>query len=862
MVTDVEGSTRLVLALGAAFTEVLETHNRLLRAAVDASGGVVVSTAGDGVFAVFRAAIDALTAAIAMQRALRDQAWPGEVHLRVRIGIHSGEGVLGGDDYLGLDVHRAARISAVAVGGQVLLSADTVADLAADVPTGVTLKDLGEHLLKDLPRPERLAQVVVADLPADFPPLASLRRPVAPPPRALTSFVGRPEVDQALALLASSRLLTITGPGGVGKTRIALAVAERVAEGYPDGVAFVDLAPVTNADLVAPVVAAAVGVPPGEGQIMGRLVSHLQGRRLMLVLDNFEQVLDAAPTVVEVLTAMPAGRVLVTSRAPLRVAGEQELPLSPLVPPSPGDEADVARLLATPAVALFVDRARAVRPDFALTPDNAHDVAGVVRSLDGLPLAVELAAARVRLLPPSEIVTALRRRGLSSLGSGRRDAPERQRTLESVVDWSYRLLDPSVAATFRALAVFAGGASLSHLEDVVGPGDTDVLEALGTLVEHSLVRQDEAVSQVRFTMLDTIRQFARQRLEEAGEAHAAARQHALTFLRLAQSAQPQLGGWEQTRWMDALERERDNLRAALGWGIEHDPRLGVELGLTLSHYWQVRGNRREGAYWLRRVAAAAQTSPEVSGSVVGDVRRRLAVLLDLAGECQEASEVLAAQLTEERGHDDPRRLASTLNSLGVTRRNLGDAEGARDAFEEAATLRREVGDEPGLASTLTNLAVMAMDDHDADRAEQLLRQVLVLDERLGNPDGLALDHANLGWVHLQRGDSAAAASEFSHAFAVGETVHDDACTAYVLEGCAVLAARAGDPGGAASLLGAGRRLRERADEPMPDADRRTLMEMLTPARDALGDAWEQEVQAGQQELDATTVARARLALGG
>jgi predicted ATPase/class 3 adenylate cyclase len=862
MITDVEGSTRLVLALGAAFTEVLETHNRLLRRVVDTSGGVVVSTAGDGVFAVFPTAFAAVTAAVDVQRALRDQPWPDGIALRVRIGLHSGEGVLGGDDYLGLDVHRAARISAVARGGQVLVSADTVADLEPALPAGMTLKDLGEHLLKDLPRPERLSQVVVADLPADFPPPTSQQRPIGSPRRSVTSFVDRPEVEQALELLGSSRLLTLTGPGGVGKTRLALAIAERVSADYPDGVAFVDLAPVTSADLVPAVVGAAVGLPAGEGPVMGRLGSHLQGLRLLLVLDNLEQVLDAAPVVAEIVTATVAGRVLATSRAPLRVAGEQELPLAPLVLPSAADEVDPARLLSVPAVALFVDRARSVRPDFALSRDNAHDVAEIVRRVDGLPLAVELAAARIRLLPPGEIVAALQRRGLRSLGSGGRDAPERQRTLDAVVDWSYRLLEPPVAAVFRAMSVFAGGAGVPDLEELVASGDTDVLDAVGTLVEHSLVRQDDSASRVRFTMLETIRQFAQQRLEDAGEQEAVGRRHAQTFLHLAQRAEPNLGGWEQSRWMDDLMGERDNLRTALAWGIEHDARLAVELGLTLSRYWQVRGNRREGAYWLRQVVAAAQTEPDVPDEAVGDVRRRLAVLLDLAGEWQAATEVLSEQLEDERPRGDARRLASTLNSLGVTRRNLGDGEGARQAFEEAATLRAEVGDEPGLASTLTNLAVLAMDADDSAGAEQLLRRVLALDERLGNTDGVALDHANLGWVHLQSGDSAAAAAELTRALAVGDTVHDDACTAYVLEGCAVVAARAGDPRGSARLVGAGLRLRERADEPMPDADRLALMSMLAPAREALGDTWESEIRAGHQELEATSLERARLTLSG
>ncbi len=866
MITDIEGSTRLVLALGDAFTSVVETHNALVRDAVQAEGGTVVSTAGDGVFAVFPSARGAVLAAVATQRALRRHSWPQGRDVRVRMGLHSGQGVLGGDDYLGVDVHRAARIGAVASGGQVLLSATTAAEVTNALPAEIGLRDLGEHLLKDLPAPERISQLVVPDLPAEFPPLRSLRRPVAAPPTPATSFVPRPEVASAAELLASHRLLTLTGPGGTGKTRTALAVADQVAGRFADGVAFVDLAPLTSADLVVPAVAAAVGLPPGEGPVRDRLLPHLRPLQLLLLLDNFEQVLDAASLAADVLAHAPDVRMLVTSRAPLRVSGEQELPLPPLSLPSEADETDVPGLSAVPAVALFAARAAAVRPDFAVTAENAHDVAEVVRDLDGLPLAVELAAARVRLLSPTEIADGLRTRGLQALGRGRRDAPERQRTLEAVVDWSYRLLEPRTAAAFRRMSVFAGGASVSHLEDVVEGSDADareldVLDVLETLVEHSLVRLDPRASQARFTMLETIRHVARARLDEAGETEEAGRRHALSFLDLARRARPHLSGWEQTRWLDDLDRERDNLRAALAWCLRHDPPLGTDLALTLSHYWQVRGNRREGAYWLRRVVAAADADASVvPREVVGDLRRRLGVLLDLAGESQEATDVLLAELARARQAGDAGRLASTLNSLGITRRNLDDPAGARVAFEEAALLRRELGDEPGLASTLTNLAALAMDEAQTATAASLLAEVLALDERLGNAEGVALDRANLGFVHLQAGDDAAARPQLLLALDAFAAVGDDAGTAYVLEGIAVLAARAGEHHACARLVGAGRRLRERADEPMPDVDAQSLGRMLAVARDALGAAWEDEVGRGHAESDAHSQARARAVL--
>jgi len=860
MITDVEGSTRLVLALGEAFAETVETHNTLVRRSVQAEGGTVVSTAGDGVFAVFPSARGAVRAAVSIQRALRDQDWPHRRPVRVRMGLHSGLGVLGGDDYLGLDVHRAARIGAVASGGQVLLSAATVAELGTDLPEGVQLRDLGEHLLKDLPSPERISQLLVADLPSDFPPLRSLRRPVLAPPTPATSFIPRPEVDQAGDLLATHRLLTLTGPGGTGKTRTALVVAAAVTDSFPDGVAFVDLAPITSAALVAPAVATAVGLPAGEGSVTERLLAHLRPMRLLLVLDNVEQVLDASVLVSDILAASSEVRVLATSRAPLRVAGEQELPLPPLALPTAADESDLGALLATPAVALFADRAAAVRPGFAITAANAHAVAEMVRRLDGLPLAVELAAARVRMLGPNEIAAALRSQGTRALGPGRRDAPERQRTLEAVVEWSYRLLDPSAATVFRWLSVFAGGATMTHLEQVVPSPGADLLDALESLVEHSLVRLDPSQSAARFTMLETIRQYARARLDEGGETEQAARRHALAFLDLAGQARPHLSDWEQTRWLDDLDRERVNLHVALAWCLDHDPMLSTDLALTLGHYWQVRGNRREGVYWLSRVISAAEESSAVPVDVVGDLRRRLAVLLDLAGEWQRACDVLEAELTSARERGDTHRLPSILNSLGITRRNCADRAGARVAFEEAAALRRELADEAGLASTLTNLAALAIDDGDLTLAAGLLTEVLALDERVGNTEGVALDHANLGFVHLHAGLDGPAGEHLAQALEAFAAVGDDAGTAYVLEGVAVLAARVGDHRSCAMLLGAGQRLRERAGEPMPDVDARSLEQLVLPARTGLGDSWDEEVSRGRIEPHSEAAARARRVL--
>lgn len=870
VITDVEGSTRLLLTLGEEYAQALEAHTSLLRAAVTDAGGTVVSTAGDSVFAVFPSARGAAEAAVAAQRSLHAHPWPGGHPVRVRIGLHSGEGVLGGDDYVGLDVHRTARVSAAAHGGQVLLSATTTALLAGALPSGTMLRDLGSHRLKDLPEPEHLAQLVVAGLPADFPPPRAEPRSGRALPMPPTDFVPRPEVDEAIRLLGSTRLLTLTGPGGTGKTRLALEVGRRTAHSYVDGVAFVDLAAVPTPDLVAAAIADSFGAPPGPAAARERLTAHLHGKQMLVILDNFEHVLDATTLVTELLSLAPRVSVLATSRAPLRLSGERELPVPPLGLPQAGD--DVALVAAAPAVRLFAARAAAARPSFAVTAENAADVAEIVRRLDGLPLAVELAAARTRLLTPQAIADRLRKHGgLTATGAGPRDLPRRQRTLRAVVDWSYHLLDPDVAAAFRRLAVFAGGAGLPELGAVLAEGTREgtpasmrestregtregtaeqVLPALEVLVEHSLLRQVEEQGEPRFAMLETIREYAGGRLDEAGERPAMARRHAHAYLDLADAARPHLSSWDQARWLDELDRERDNLRAALAWAVEHDRPLALALGATLSTYWRVRGNRREGAYWLQRTVAAAADDPAVDADQLFDARLRLGALLDLAGEWDRAAALFAAQVPVARGRGDERLLARTLNSLGVALRNGGDLVGARVALDEAVGLRRRLDDAGGLAATLANLGIVALDLDDVRTAVDLLGEALAIDRALNDTDVIAIDAANLGVAHVAAGDLASAARLLAESMAAFVALGDLGGQAYALEGCGVLAAAAADDDAAAHLLGASAALRETAGEPLTPADARVLRRFVSAAEDRLGPAWTRAVDDGSRATSA------------
>ncbi|HEX5949279.1 MAG TPA: adenylate/guanylate cyclase domain-containing protein, partial [Actinomycetota bacterium] len=491
--SDIEGSTRLLDSLGDRYPGVLETHQRILREAFRARGGTDVSTEGDSFFVVFRSATQAVAAAVEAQRRIADQGWPEGAVVKVRMGIHTGEGILGGDNYVGVDLHRAARIAAAGHGGQVVVSEATRALVEPAPPEGVTFRDLGEHRLRDLPNTERLAQAVAEGLAAEFPALRSMDARPNNLPVQLTSFVGRRrELDEVEETIRGTRLLTLTGPGGTGKTRLALQAAVELLPDYEDGVFFVALAPITERALVLPAVAQALGLPEStKGSTGEALVDHLRGKRLLLVTDNFEQILDAASDVGMLLSSTEDVSVLATSREPLGLAGEREYPVPPLALPDPAHVSSVEGLSQYEAVSLFVERATAVQPGFRVTNENAPAVAEVCARLDGLPLAIELAAARVKILSPQAMLARLGR-ALPLLAGGSRDLPQRQRTLRDAIAWSFDLLDEAERRLFARLAVFVGGFSLEAAEAVADPAGElglDAFDGVASLANKSLLRQ-------------------------------------------------------------------------------------------------------------------------------------------------------------------------------------------------------------------------------------------------------------------------------------------------------------------------------------------------------------------------------------
>jgi len=713
--TDIEGSTKLVERLGtAAWTDLLEAHQAIIRAALASATGVEVKTEGDSFFAVFTSAETAVAAAAAMQRALYAHDWPPDAAVRVRMGLHTGEGVIAPDaDYVGLDVHRAARVASAAHGGQVVLSDTTRALVSGALPGGTTLRDLGEHRLKDLSRPERISQLVISGVPHEFPPLRTLDATPNNLPVMLTDFIGREAVlAEAHRLLERTRLLTLTGPGGTGKTRLSLQLAADVAERFPDGLYFVALEPISDAALVPSTVAMAMGVQDVSGSsVEDRLRDHLRSRTVLLVLDNMEQVTGAAPFLGDLLRAAPGLTCIVTSRAALRVYGEQEFPVPTLSVPDPAHLPPLEALAQVEGVALFMERARTARPDFRLTEANAPAVARLVAALDGLPLAIELAAARIKVLTPEGILERLAGR-LDLLGGGARDLPARQQTLRGAIAWSYDLLDPAIQRLFATIAVFVGGFELEAAEAVCGPGaaggaSLDVLDGLSSLVDQSLLRQDAQHTHPRFVMLETIRSFALERLEADGLASAVRRRHAEYFADFAATAMPHLTARDRTAWLDRVQDDHDNLRAAITFAVETgDAHLGMRLVYALWRFWQSRAHLQEGAE--RTATVLAIPTDEVRTELRARALEAGGGIAYWHGDLQAGARYYDEALEIAREIGDPHLIADSLYNAAMVRNvlevNSKDiVEQSMAMLSEAIRLYGETGDQLGAARAMWGL---------------------------------------------------------------------------------------------------------------------------------------------------------------
>jgi predicted ATPase/class 3 adenylate cyclase len=758
--TDIEGSTRRWDEQPEAMKHALARHDAVLRECIDRHGGHVFKTVGDAFHAAFAAAPDAARAAVAGQRALSAAEWGGAV----RMALHTGTADERDGDYFGPTLNHLSRLRDAAHGGQVLLSGVT-ADLVRDhLPDGVQLRDLGEHRLRDVARTWQVYQAAIPGLPADFPGLRTLAARLDNLPVPATPLIGRGhEVEAVAGLLRHDdvRLVTLIGPGGTGKTRLGIAVAAGLRGQFPDGAVFVDLAPLTAPELLLPAIAQTLGVTESTGaSLADTLTIFLREKRLLLVLDNFEQIVEAAPLVADLLAGAPRLKVLVTSRVALRLRGEREIDVPPLAVPDAAAPPSVEDMSRYPAVALFIQRAREALPDFDAAGEDALLVAEICRRLDGLPLAIELAAARVKVLSPRAMLSRLGgahgHAPIQFLTGGARDLPARQRGLRDTIAWSHDLLSPDEQILFRRLAIFVGGCTLDAAEavcagtgkaqratrdgggfasDRVAPyplpvASADVLDGIASLVDKSLLRrQEQPDGEPRFTMLETIREFAVEQLALSGEQPALASRHAAYFHELALREEAGMFGPERERWMAALNAEKENLRALLRWALDGGD-VAVGLDTAAAIYW-----------WI--------------GSTM------------LAIGQQEARRWLGQLLALPAAADSPRARARALRALGWMAWTQSDYGAARPALEESVRLWREIGDPAELALALSPLAKCSLDGADP-AAVAAAEEAVQLGREAGSARATTFGYDAVGQLAMRRTDWPAATAAFDEAVRTAE----------------------------------------------------------------------------------------------
>jgi predicted ATPase/class 3 adenylate cyclase/uncharacterized protein HemY len=765
--TDIEGSTKRWEGEHDAMRSALRQHDAILREAIEREGGYVFKTMGDAFCAAFDTPLSALRAVEKAQCTLNNEL----SDVKVRMALHTGMAEERDGDYFGPTLNRVARLLSAANGGQVLLSQPTY-DLVRDMlPSGVTLLDMGEHRLKDLIRPEYIFQVVMQGLPADFPALRTIDAHPNNLPLQPTPFIGREKQVAAVMQLLSRqdvRLLTLTGPGGTGKTRLALQVAAELVDHFQDGIYFVDLAPLTNPALVVSEIAQALGVRESAGMPLSDSVKeYLKTRDICLLLDNFEHLTGAAGLVGQLLQAAAGLKILVTSRVPLHIRGEKEYAVSPLQLPDTTHLPPLGQLTQYEAVQLFIERAKDVKADFSVDNDNAPSVAEICTRLDGLPLAIELAAARVKFLSPQAILSRLQSR-LKLLTGGARDAHSRQFTLRNTIAWSHDLLSEEEQKLFRRLAVFQGGRSIEAIEAVCHVSansdadlQIDLLDGISSLIDKSLLRQEESAGgEPRFVMLETIHEFAREKLEESGEADNLRRQHAQFFLALAEQVEGELRGPRQVDYLDLLDIEHPNLRAALSWALENDLDAGLRLFGALVPFWFDRGHWSEGKKWwdLARskteVGEASSARPQISAAA--HAKALYAAVRILLRADQESWRLCHPYLDESlklyRQLGDKAGIAKVLMLLGLISIVEGDDASAHSVAEEALQLYQQIGDNAGLAIAYYRFGQLFTRQCDFRSAYREFRASETYYRRAGDKSTLAYTLNELGVVALYMGN--------------------------------------------------------------------------------------------------------------
>jgi predicted ATPase/class 3 adenylate cyclase len=768
--TDLEGSTKLWEEFPEKMQVALARHDEIVRQAIEGNGGRVIKTTGDGFHAVFERGQLSIAAALQAQRALTQAQWDEiQPHtLRVRMGLHTGEAEARAGDYYGPTINRAARLMAAAHGGQTLLSTTTANLVQDQLPAGVALRDLGEHRLKDLIRSEHIFQLGHPDLPADFPPLRSLDAFPNNLPVQLTSFIGREhELGQAMQRLASAHLLTLIGPGGTGKTRLSLQLAADVMHQFPDGAWLVELAPVTDPSLVLRTVAAVFGLREQLGMPLHELLlDYLRLKELLLIVDNCEHLVDSCAQLIEqLLQTCPKLKIIASSREALGIAGETVFRVPSLSLP-PESEVDAGTLAQSESVQLFVERASAANPRFSLNEQNAIAIAQICRRLDGIPLALELAAARLTAFSAEQVASRLDDR-FRLLTGGSRTALPRQQTLRALIDWSYDLLTEPERSLFRRFSVFAGGCTYDAIEKICV--QLDVLNLLTQLVNKSLVAVEDENGEPRYRLLETVRQYARDKLVELGEAEQARSAHAEFFGRLVDAAGTKLGTTEALEWVRRLDAEHDNLRAALEWAIDQDLERALKMIPDLTRYWMRRGHEQEGRKFIAAAVDRAGKLPAPDGEAgrrwlisVGNAWNGAAMLAYSQGDNERGIPLARKAVELARQADDPRGLAYALGFLGSSTLFLGKLNEAEAFLQEAAEIAQRSATGPDVGMPLAMLGqLIAIRDPDSALARQYMDDGAARMREAGDRWMANMAQMGMAFAAQRRGDLKDARTRFA-----------------------------------------------------------------------------------------------------
>ena len=853
LLTDIEGSTRLLHNLGAqGYALAQAEHREVLREAFTSNNGVEVDTQGDAFFYVFPSAIDCLRGSVAAQRGLENFAWTHGSVVRVRMGMHTGDPQRTEEGYVGVPVNTAARIAAVGHGGQVLLSAHT-AELVTEELQGddVTLRDLGEHRLKDLDQAQRLFQVVIPELPSDFPPPRTMESKPNNLPVPLTPFVGRAQlVTQVrdLIMQPTCRAATLLGPGGTGKTRLAIRVATELLHNLDDGAFFVGLAPIQDASLVPGEIAQTLGVPEDPSRpIIENICAYLEDKELLLLLDNFEQVPEAAKDIAEILKRCGGVKVLATSRQPLRISGERGVPVPPLALPDPGELPPLEDVANFEAVRLFVDRAQAARFDFELTQDNAGEVVEICRKVDALPLAIELATARMYELTTTQLLQALEQR-LNVLTEGAVDLLDHQRTLRDLVAWSYELLQPDEQRLWRRLAVFSGGCGLDAAQAVCDPEDQFEFEtAADDLASKSLLTLafesgsagavkviSGQAEQRRVSMLETLREYAVEQLADSDEELDLQRRHVGWFVQLAEDVHETIPNVERDIWLAPFDREQANYRAALSRCLDglQDPASALTLGSLLHYYWYQRGMMSEGSDWLQRTLEADQGGASAARAsallALADFERNL-------GSIDAALEHNLEALAVYRELDDEKGIANTARQLGTIYQHTGEYARGAEYLNEAIAYYRKTDNYELLSYTLTVSGGGQQLQGDLDGAQALFEESVALArDEVQDPNYLATALLNLGEVLHVKAETGRAAEFIRESLRLYADMDVRNAVAYCLELLAAIDTAEGRGEEAAQLFGAADKIREDIGTPVESFNLERYNADVNAVKDALG----------------------------